>query len=95
MSETKSLAEISKLSDDDIVRIYLAERGLVAVERHLAEYLARPETGKAYYDPRFDRYLDKKNWPYNPCGQAIQRDWSDLQVEMNAGSPLVAALGKQ
>ena len=61
MSEAKSLAEISKLSDDDIVRIYLAERGLVAVERHLAEPLA-VSGGGAYYDPRLDRYLDKKRW---------------------------------
>lgn len=62
MADCKSLAEISKLSDDDIVRIYLAERGLVAVERHLAETLAVPEIGVAYYDPRLDRYFDKKRW---------------------------------
>ena len=62
MSDSKSLAEISKLSDDDIVRIYLLERGLVAVERHLAEHLATAGTGPAYYDPRLDRYLDKKRW---------------------------------
>ena len=60
MDGCKSLTEISKLSDDDIVRIYLAERGLVAVERHLAEPLA--VSGPAYYDPRLDRYFDKKRW---------------------------------
>jgi hypothetical protein len=62
MSDSKSLAEIGKLSDDNIVRIYLAERGLVAVERHMAESLATSEIGTAYYDPHLDRYLDKIRW---------------------------------
>ena len=94
MSDTKSLAEISKLSDDDIVRIYLADRGLVAVERHLGERLASPEIGAAFYDPRLDRYLDKKRWRYNHGGKATddQGEWGKLQADLNDSSPLVAAV---
>lgn len=54
----KSLAEISRISDDEIVRIWLAERGLVAVERDLMDGLCYPGNphGMTYY-PSADRYI--------------------------------------
>ena len=55
---TRTLADISKTTDDEIVRIWLAERGLVAVERALAEPLAAVH-GTAIYDPRLDRYYSR------------------------------------
>ena len=58
MSE-RSLAEISYTSDDEIVRIWLAERGLVAVERALMEKLAAPSGGVATYYTGVDRYYDR------------------------------------
>ena len=54
----RSLDEISKTSDADIVRIWLAERGLVAVQRTLMDKLVTLD-GPAVYFPGKDRYYDR------------------------------------
>ena len=51
-----SLDSLVKNSDENIVRSWLAERGLVAVERIIAEKLATEDLHLAYYDQIADRY---------------------------------------
>ena len=59
-----SLAEISKISDEKIVQIWLSERGLVAVERSVMERLASLLIGagniapRVLYDSQQDRYVE-------------------------------------
>lgn len=52
----RTLSELAVNDEANIVRRWLADRGFVAVERSLGEYLAR--TRIAYYDPATDRYHD-------------------------------------
>lgn len=56
------LYDLKTRSDEDVVRMWLAERGMVAVERTLADELIKisgPDLG-AIYDARRDRYTRLK-----------------------------------
>ena len=53
----RSLCEISKISDIEIVRIWLRDRGLVAVDRELMNRLAAVDRKLGVvYDPSTDRF---------------------------------------
>jgi hypothetical protein len=53
----KTLDEIKTVGDDDAVRIWLADRGLVAIHRSVANDLATPDGGSLTYDAKNDRYI--------------------------------------
>lgn len=57
-----SLADLTTRTDEDIVRIWLAERGLVAVERELAQVCASSGVLGAY-DANLDRYVRSRLRP--------------------------------
>ncbi len=55
----KTLMGLINRSDEDTVRLWLADRGLVAVERKLMEEIAAMDNGnpfKVCYIPEYDRY---------------------------------------
>lgn len=44
----------------EVVRLYLAQNGMVAIDRELAESMAGMPNGIAIYDPSTDTYLRRK-----------------------------------
>lgn len=55
------LSDLALRTDAEVVRIWLAERGFVAVRRQLAEGLAKPGNEQGvYYDQTGDYYDSKK-----------------------------------
>ena len=57
----RSLDEIRNIKDDHVVRMWLADRGLVAVERQIMERFCYPNNGNVCYNATLDRYVEIKS----------------------------------
>jgi hypothetical protein len=57
MTSLESLADLKTRSDEDVVRIWLAERGWVAVERSIMDDMRSALPSRVVYDAKADRYI--------------------------------------